>query len=40
MSALCVMGLLKAFMDTQEPNVGTMWKKLRKGKKPIVDEEK
>ncbi len=39
MSTLCVMGLLKAFMDMQKPNVGTTWKKPRKGKEPMVDEE-
>jgi hypothetical protein len=40
MPTLCVICLLKTFMDTQEPNVGTMWKKPRKGKEPMVDEEK
>ncbi len=40
MSALCVMYLLQTFMDTQEPNVDTTWKKPKKGKEPMVDEEK
>jgi hypothetical protein len=40
MPTLCVMCLLKAFMDTQDSNDGTTWKKPRKGKEPMVDEEK
>jgi hypothetical protein len=40
MPTLCVICLLKAFMDMQELNVGTTWKKPIKGKEPMVDEEK
>jgi hypothetical protein len=34
------MCLLQAFMDMQEPNVGTTWKKARKGKNIVAYEEK
>lgn len=34
------MCLLQAFMDMQEPNVGATWKKARKGKIIVADEEK
>ncbi len=40
MPTLCVMCLLQTFMDTQEFDVDTRWRKTKKGKEPMVDEEK